>query len=92
LPGLCPYRSTGWVPVGDIPPEDPCAGEQLVVIIDQLRNSPAEDNAVTIQLRKFDGKVISQTIELTRLFDLIRERVDEHRNLRGEEEQDDEEE
>ncbi len=88
----CTITSSGWIPVVDMSPEETFAGEQVVLIIDQVRENIVEDNTVTIQLKKLDGTMISREINLTRLFNLIRDNVAEDGSLHNNEEENEQEE
>lgn len=87
----CTITASGWIPVVGMSPEETFAGEELVLIVDQVRENIVADNTVTIKLKKLDGTAISREINLTRLFDLVRDHVDEDGFFQDEEQEEDEE-
>jgi hypothetical protein len=87
----CTITSSGWIPVEGMSQEDTFAGDQLILIIDQVRENIVADNTVTFKLKKLDGTEIAREINLTKLFDLVRDHTDEDGLPSDEDQEEDEE-
>lgn len=72
----CIASSSALIAVEGSSPEDTYAGDQIVLRVDEVKDI-ADDNVVTITLHKQDGNFITRRINLTDLFDLVRDHVGE---------------